>query len=130
MSVQQSTIIIVGIKFDYKEFKNKATESLGEDYYDKLVHPFDYSNFESKHEKNMEGLKCIFDGMSGRYVIYGHPLAIAYESEGLNGIYSFDQDDLESYKKDVLIDLYKNKIQDVIPFEEDEVTVHVLTHFS
>ncbi len=129
MSVQKSSIIIVGQLWKYNDFKKVVEESTGKDIFD-VIESIDFSNFESDHKKNMDRtLKCIFDGMNGTYVILGIPLHVSYEEADF-GIFTFDQNVLDSVKKDVLIELFKNNFHTILKTPDFDIKMHCLTHYS
>lgn len=66
MSVQETTIVMCGVKFDYNAFN--------EDQHNKL------SAYEGEP---VNGISAVVDGMNGKYVVVGTILAKTKEFEGL-----------------------------------------------
>ena len=121
MSVEVSLYGFVGIKGDYYDFvffKNSADVEIKfydlEDYKnviytDYLPHNFTYG--------------C--DGMSAEYSFIGRRLFL--EDELYNGLnFEINPEKLQEYKNEVIKELKNLKIK----FNEDDVKLHVFTHFS
>ncbi|HHK4951245.1 TPA: hypothetical protein ACQT04_006172 [Pseudomonas aeruginosa] len=79
MSVQSNTYVLVGVKLNYQEFKDRYLGDDEEGYY-QYVDP--YSDSSYKGIQHHDGLCVIFDGMSGEYVFIGRVLAKSIDEHG------------------------------------------------
>lgn len=122
MSVDVTLYGIVGIKgdyYDFRFFKNKADKNLEyEDDLDKIKNII-YTDYLSN------GYIYGYDGMGGEYSFIGKKVIL--EDELYNSIEKeFTPETLQKFKQEVIQD-FKNLNLD---FKEEDVKLHIFTHFS
>jgi hypothetical protein len=72
MSVQQNHYVVIGKRFDYKEFYTLVCPNGDADHYFDTEHPYTDSAFKGIHHHN--DICIISDGMNGKYVVVGRVL--------------------------------------------------------
>lgn len=110
MSVQTNQYLIYGAKLEYDKWKHLS------DCFEK----YEDSAYEND-DLNRDGLHCLFDGMSGEYIVIGYCFykSIVYQSLGDLVIKKLSK----SFKKKL-----KNRLYDEFGITE-KTELHLITHY-
>lgn len=108
MSIQTNQYLIYGINVPVKWIDKWKKENKGKDWYETFESFMDDSAYK-KTVKHKDGIFCLYDGMSGKYLIIGKVLDKSEEGEHLadRGPISFD-DRPEDEKKAIADSIQRN----------------------
>lgn len=103
MSVQTNQYLMYGINVPIKWIKKWEKENPDKDWYNTFESFMDDSAFNSK-VKHKDGIFCLYDGMSGDFLIIGKVLAKSSDGEHLAGDKPLSFDDRPEEEKKAIAD--------------------------
>lgn len=117
MSIQRNRYIIIGCKYNYKEFNEKYND------YEKYVSPYLDSSFDEKIIEH-NGLSMIYDGMNGQYVYIGKIIEKTKDYEVIER-FCFD-DYADEEEKDLINAIIKTEFPKL---PDKPINVYLVTHY-
>lgn len=108
MSIQTNQYLIYGINVPVKWIEQWKKKNKDKDWYETFESFMDDSAF-TKKVKHKDGIFCLYDGMSGKFLIIGKVLDKSEDGELLadHGPMSFDERS-ESEKKEIADSIQRN----------------------
>lgn len=127
MGVNVDFIIMVGIIGDYNDFRTYKSKN-HDDYLDDLKFNYLYNIKNIVFADYLpEGYIYDYDGMGGEYSFIGRRIFKSRDWNCYDGMYyKFLPSDIEIIRKEVIREFKNIKLE----FNEDDVKLHIFTHFS
>ena len=118
MSIQRNRYIIIGCKYNYKEFNEKYND------YEKYVSPYLDSSFDEKIIEH-NGLSMIYDGMNGEYVYIGKIIKKTGEHEIIE-YFCFEDCGIWEEDKELMISIIKSEFSKL---PDKPIETYLVSHF-